>query len=216
MSDNQQQCFLPFLPSVSRKRGVVMLGNRRTRLGSKIAIALAILLAGVSAASATTYYWADSADDWSSGARWTPNGLSYGVVPGSGDTAYVGNGGTVSVSDAESVNTLNLGCTVSPFAGNGTVKPEPRRNTRRGSGRHQRRRRLAVRQLLELQRRNPPGERRFLGYELRKVFGSVQIVPGTTSTIDTQGYTVTMTHEPTGEWSGTTPAEHSTRPAAAP
>ena len=81
-------------------------------------LAATIVLATVSVAhAATTYYWIDSSDDWTNTADWSPST----AYPVSGDTAYIGNGGTVAVSGTDACANLYVGSDQSTAQGAGTL-----------------------------------------------------------------------------------------------
>ena len=80
--------------------------------------AVAILLATVSVARAgTIYYWTDGSADWTTTADWSPST----AYPISGDTAYIGNSGTVAVSVTDACTNLYVGSDQSTGAGAGTL-----------------------------------------------------------------------------------------------
>ena len=81
-------------------------------------LAAAIVLVTVSVAHATTYYWIDGSNDWTTTADWSPTGTP---TYANGDTAYIGNGGTVAVTGADGCTNLYLGSDQSTGAGGGTL-----------------------------------------------------------------------------------------------
>ena len=90
--------------SVCRKRGVEMLRNRRIRLGSRIAIALAILLASASVVQANNYWTLSSGSaNWQTynWACWNP-GSQHGWNPGYpsiGDADFLVSPGTCVINN---------------------------------------------------------------------------------------------------------------------
>ena len=83
-------------------------------------LVVAILLATVSVAHASTYYWIDASADWTASADWS-NGSTTGFTPASGDTVYIGNSGTVAVSGTDACTNLYVGSDQSTGAVAGTL-----------------------------------------------------------------------------------------------
>ena len=85
--------------------------------GPQIGFAVVVLLVNATLASGATKYWSGGTGDWSSGSNWG----SPPATPGSGDTVYIGNGGTAQVTTADSCAALYVGSSQLTRPGNGIV-----------------------------------------------------------------------------------------------
>ena len=172
------------------------------RGGLLTAVFIAATLVAVSAAKADTYYWNNAAANWNVGGDWYDNNLATtGVVPGSADTAYIDNGGAVTISDAESIGTLYISASGGSYPGNGTLNLNSGGTLSVGSG-----------GIL-----NGGGTPTFNlgGGTLKAAAGfsssvGATLTAATTSTLNTQNYVVTLS----GPISGTGSLSIAGRPAA--
>jgi fibronectin-binding autotransporter adhesin len=89
----------------------------RSGCGLQIRLAVAVLLASVSVANATDYYWLSGVNGlWQSTTSW--NG---GVVPSYGNGGYVTNGGTCTINSATDAHVATLGIGVMGSSSLGTI-----------------------------------------------------------------------------------------------
>jgi len=93
------------VPSPARKIRRSAIGSAAHGPSAPLAASIATLIAGVAllsqSASATTYTWANSSGNWSSGGSWSPTG-----TPGAADTVMLSTTGTVNVDSTQSI--LNI------------------------------------------------------------------------------------------------------------